>query len=112
MLHLWQVCGVFVLLLAGAYPLLWWGFACAPGFRQGFLAAYYAAATACVVAGLTARSSTERALPMLALVGIRIAAIATRIAVEPGPHTAVWHYAAMEVRAIAGSVAPIATALM
>ena len=92
-----QVCGVFLLFISGAHTLMYWGLYCHPWLRDGFIAAYYLAAAGCVLGGLRARTQLQRALPMLALFGVRFACLAARVVLNSGSQGACMHYAAMEV---------------
>lgn len=76
---------------------MYWGLYCYPRLRDGFIVAYYLAAAGCVLGGLRARSQMQRALPMLALFGVRFACLAARVALNSGSQSACLHYAAMEV---------------
>ena len=92
-----QVCGVFLLFISGAHTLMYWGLYCYPRLRDSFIAAYYLAAVGCVLGGLRARTQLQRALPMLALFGVRFVCLAARVALNSGSQSACMHYAAMEV---------------
>jgi hypothetical protein len=92
-----QVCGVFLLFLSGAHTLIFWGLYCHPWLRDTFIAAYYLAAAGCVVGALRARTTVQRALPMLALFGVRLACLFTRALLNSGSQEAVTRYLAMEV---------------
>ena len=93
-----QVCGVFALLLSGVHTWLYWGLYCYPWLRSSFIAAYYLSAAGCVVAGLRASTQIQRAAPMLALFGVRVASLVVRAALNSGSQDAVWHFALTEVR--------------
>lgn len=76
---------------------MYWGLYCHPWLRDSFIAAYYLAAAGCVLEGLRARTQLQRALPMLALFGVRFACLGARVVLNSGSQTACMHYAAMEV---------------
>ena len=59
---------------------------------------YYLAAAGCVLGGLRAKTQVQRALPMLALFGVRFVCLGTRIVLNSGSQAACMHYAVMEVR--------------
>lgn len=92
------MCGVFALLLSGVHTWLYWGLYCYPWLRSIFIAAYYLSAAGCVVAGLRASTQIQRAAPMLALFGVRVASLVVRAALNSGSQVAVWHFALTEVR--------------
>ncbi|KAK9821303.1 hypothetical protein WJX81_005376 [Elliptochloris bilobata] len=103
-----DVCGVFALFLSGAHTLLFWGFLCHPRMRAAFVGAYYLAAAACVAAGLHGRSALQRAVPMAALLGVRLAALCARAALGSGSSTALRHYVAMEALSFVGAAVNVA----
>ena len=92
-----QVCGVFLLFISGTHTLMYWGLYCYPWLRDGFIVAYYLAALGCVLGGLRAKTQMQRALPMLALFGVRFLCLGTRMVLNSGSQSACIHYAAMEV---------------
>ena len=93
-----QVCGILLVLVGGAHMVFWWGFACFPAARHAFAALYYGCGAASVWAALRAGSALGRGLPMLGLLGIRLAGLATRLVLEGGtPSVALQHYFLMEV---------------
>ena len=56
------------------------------------------AAAGCVLGGLRAKTQMQRALPMLALFGVRFLCLGTRTVLNSGSQAACMHYAVMEVR--------------
>ena len=92
-----QVCGVFLLFISGTHTLMYWGLYCYPWLRDGFIVAYYLAALGCVLGGLRAKTQMQRALPMLALFGVRFLCLGARMVLNSGSQSACIHYAAMEV---------------
>ena len=59
---------------------------------------YYLAAAGCVLGGLRAKTQMQRALPMLALFGVRFLCLGTRVVLNSGSQAACMHYTVMEVR--------------
>lgn len=102
-----QVCGVFLLFISGAHTLMYWGLYCYPWLRDSFIVAYYLAAAGCVLGGLRAKTQLQRALPMLALFGVRFACLAARVALNSGSQAACMHYAAMEVCLLTSALIPV-----
>lgn len=100
--------GVFLLFVAGMAPLLWWGFACFPTLRAGFMSLYYACAAAAVYASLRASSPAARAAPMAGLAGVRAATLVARAWLGAGAPAALPHYLAMEALSIAGALVNVA----
>ena len=92
-----QVCGVFLLFISGTHTLMYWGLYCYPWLRDGFIVAYYLAALGCVLGGLRAKTQMQRALPMLALFGVRFLCLGARMVLNSGSQSACIHYATMEV---------------
>ena len=92
-----QVCGIFLLMLSGMHPCLWWGMHEHPHARMFFIVSYYLAAAACAVAGVAATNKTARAVPLLVLLLVRLGAIVVRWAWDLGCQAAVMQYLAMEV---------------
>ena len=93
-----QVCGVFALFLSGAHNFIWWGLYCYPVLRVTAVTAYFLTAGACILIGLTAKSNTKRALPMLVLLLLRFCVVLARLALNSGSWWASVHFLWMEVR--------------
>ena len=79
------------------HRILHWGFPCHPALCSAFVGVYYTTAVAAVASAVFARTAMQRGLPMLGLLAIRLAALATRIALRSGSQSAVRHYVVMEV---------------
>lgn len=71
---------------------------CPSCMRPSIPCRYYLAAAGCVLGGLRAKTQMQRALPMLALFGVRFLCLGTRIVLNSGSQAACMHYAVMEVR--------------
>ena len=94
--------GIFLIFVASMHRMMRWGFPCHPSVCNAFVGVYYTTAVAAVAIAVFANSALQRGLPMLCLLVIRLAALATRMAMRSGSPIAVRHYAAMEV----GQLAP------
>ena len=92
-----QICSVFLLLVASMHRLLAWGFICHPHLAMLFTTLYYSAAAACIMAGVNARTALQRGLPLILLLLVRFAALATRKLLPSGSQEALGHYLVMEV---------------
>ena len=93
-----QVSGIFLIFVASMHRVLHWGFPCHPQLCNAFVGVYYTTAIAAVASAVFAKSALQRGLPMLGLLVIRLAALATRISLGSGSPVAVWHYIITEVR--------------
>lgn len=98
-----QVFAVLAVLVLGGHTQLAWGLHCAPGLRAAFLCGYHLAGLACVHAALTAATPLRRAVPMAALMLIRLASLAARLAIGQGGG-GLQHYLWMEGLSLAGGV--------
>lgn len=98
LLCVWQVCGVFALFMTGAPKCISWGLYCYPRFKAAALAAYFTTAAVGAFMGLTAKNKVGRALPMLALLLLRLSVLLARIILRAGSQTASWHFLCTEVR--------------
>lgn len=62
------------------------------------MTAYYTTAAVGVVMGLTAKNKVGRALPMLALLLVRVSVLVARVVLHAGSQRATWHFFCTEVR--------------
>eukprot|EP00887_Chlorella_sp_A99_P007828 scaffold20.g7828.t1 len=84
---------------------MWWGLRCQPpALRLGLTLAYCLAGAVCTHAALRASTALQRALPMLALLLLRVASFALRARLSAGPSPALAHYLAMEAYSLAGGL--------